>query len=706
MKLIKVAAVVLNQTPLDWSRNCDNIINSIAAARAAGASVVCLPEMCIAGYGCEDAFLSPGVQRTAVRLLRELLAETRGLVVSFGLPVLYNKALFNTACLAVDGRLLGFVAKRFLCGDGIHYEPRWFKPWPRNHHAHVQPFRDLGDDASFPIGDVHFDVAGVKIGFEICEDAWVADRPGADLALRGVDVILNPSASHFAFGKAEVRERFTLEGSRVFGCAYVYANLLGNEAGRAIYEGGAMIASCGRMVARGPRFSMQDWIVTTAVVDIDANRMLQSRLTSFEPSVDDPGSCVSTPFEFPDVPVEPPHAERARWERGEWAKEEEFTRAISLALFDYLRKSRSHGFVVSLSGGADSAAVSCLVALMALVAQRELGPHGFAARLGLKGPSAHNGPARPAAGLPVAGLDSLLTCVYQSTRNSSQRTREAARTLAEGLGAEFVTFDVDALVESYVGLASKAVSRALSWERDDVALQNIQARVRAPGVWLLANLRNALLLSTSNRSEAAVGYATMDGDTSGGLCPIGGIDKAFLQRWLLWLQKHGPDEVGPIAALADVTAQTPTAELRPPERSQTDEADLMPYELLDAIERAAIRDRQMPVEVFRLLAPRFGQHEPRQLAAWIERFFTLWARNQWKRERYAPSFHVDDENLDPKTWCRFPILSGGFEQELADLRAFVDRVAGEPKNARGAERRGRNGEQRRQTGRGVVARKR
>ena len=86
----------------------------------------------------------------------------------------------------------------------------------------------------------------MKIGFEICEDAWVANRPGGELSLRGVDVILNPSASHFAFGKIDVRERFVLEGSRAFGVHYVYANLLGNEAGRAIYDGGALIASAGQ----------------------------------------------------------------------------------------------------------------------------------------------------------------------------------------------------------------------------------------------------------------------------------------------------------------------------------------------------------------------------------------------------------------------------------------------------------------------------
>ena len=239
------------------------------------------------------------------------------------------------------------------------------------------------------------------------------------------------------------------------------------------------------------------------------------------------------------------------------------------------------------------------------------------------------------------------------------------------MGARFLELDVDQIVQDYVSLISGAIGRELTWNRDDLALQNIQARARSPGVWMLANLTGALLLSTSNRSEAAVGYATMDGDTSGGLCPIAGIDKAFLRRWLCWIEQHGPDGLTPLPALAAVTQQVPTAELRPPAAGQTDEDDLMPYDVLDEIERAAIRDKQMPLEVFRLMQASHSEYSRHQLAEWVERFFRLWCRNQWKRERYAPSFHVDDENLDPKTWCRFPILSGGFERELKELREHL-----------------------------------
>src|SRR5579872_5222307 len=120
MKLIKLAAAVLNQTPLDWEGNKRNILAAIEAAKRARVSVLCLPELCVTGYGCEDAFHSSSVHQTALGVLGEILPATRGLIVSLGLPVMHHNGVFNTACLAVDGKVAGFVAKQFLAGDGIH----------------------------------------------------------------------------------------------------------------------------------------------------------------------------------------------------------------------------------------------------------------------------------------------------------------------------------------------------------------------------------------------------------------------------------------------------------------------------------------------------------------------------------------------------------------------------------------------------------
>jgi NAD+ synthase (glutamine-hydrolysing) len=654
MRLIRVAAAALNQTPLDWDGNVANIRAAFHEARARGVSVLCLPELSITGYGCEDAFFSPAVQQMALRILEEIIPDTSGMAVSIGLPLLHAGALYNTCAFVVDGRLRGFAVKQRLAGDGLHYEPRWFKPWPADRVTSTS----FGGE-NYPIGDLLFDLDGIRVGFEICEDAWVAERPAADHAKLAADIILNPSASHFAFGKSAIRQRLVSEASRAFGVTYVYSNLVGNEAGRVIYDGQTLVGTHGDTVASGPRLSFQPVTICDAVVDIDATRMGRVQSSSYEPQLAyDESHVVSV--DFTPAAANPAAAKQlaVAWEGSDHLQEEEFTRAIGLGLYDYLRKSSSSGFVVSLSGGADSAAVACLVALMVRLGCEEMGITAFARRTKL-------GDAIPATSNELIRL--WLTTVYQATCNSSDQTRRAARTIAEAVGAQHYELDVDDVRQRYTAKIERALGRELTWEKDDVTLQNIQARVRAPGAWMLANIKNALLLATSNRSEAAVGYATMDGDTCGGISPIAGIDKAFLRKWLRWLEKEGPIGLGPIPELRIVNELEPTAELRPLEVKQTDEADLMPYELLEAIEDQAIGEKRSPAEVRAVVAAQFPDYSRDQLTMWVRRFFQLWSRNQWKRERYAPSFHVDDKNLDPKTWCRFPILSGSFRRELAEL---------------------------------------
>ena len=281
MKLVKVGAAIVNQTPLDWDRNKAHILDAIEIAREQGVTLLCFPELCIPGYGSEDAFYATDTVERSWQMLDEIVPHTKGMVVSLGLPTLYRNGLFNTAALIVDGKLLGLAAKKFLASDGIYYEPRWFRPWPAGVQGEV-----YHNGECYPIGDLYFHVGGVKIGFEICEDAWVAGRPGVTLAKHGIDVILNPSGSHFAFGKFAVRQRFVLEGSRAFNVTYVYANLLGNESGRAIFDGGAIIAANGEVQAIGERFSYADSQVTSAVVDVEGTRQRRSNTGSYTPSFD------------------------------------------------------------------------------------------------------------------------------------------------------------------------------------------------------------------------------------------------------------------------------------------------------------------------------------------------------------------------------------------------------------------------------------
>ncbi len=660
MKTLKLSAACLNQTPMDWDGNLSRIRGAVLEAREAGVNILCLPELVITGYGCEDMFLAPDTCLRAEAVLEQILDLAPEMVVVVGLPWRHSNTVFNVAAVICNGRISGLYAKQNLAGDGVHYEPRWFSAWPVDE---VSVTEICGGEVL--IGDLLFEVGGVTIGLEICEDAWVADRPGSEMSGYGVDVILNPSASHFAFGKQKVRERFVLEGSRAFGVAYVYANVLGNESGRVVFDGGAMIASAGELVAAEKRFSYKDWTLTTAVVDVELNQTKQAASASRVVEVSEHRGLIREGLEWTGCAEMP----SAGIERKLWCKEEEFSRTVALALFDYMRKSYSRGFVLSLSGGADSSAVACLVKLSLDFAVVELGEDGVREKLAYFK-------------LPEDKKDwmkVLLACVYQAADNSGDDTEDSARSLAESIGADYQRWNISQLVEGYTEMVSGGVGRELTWEDDDITLQNIQARVRAPGIWMLTNIRNGLLLATSNRSEAAVGYATMDGDTCGGVSPIAGIDKAFLRHWLNWLEMEGlpsVDDAGdqrgmagiePIPALCKVNALMPTAELRPEAYNQTDESDLMPYPVLDAIEKAAIRDKRSPKDVLTLMQDKWTEYDDVTIKVWVIKFFKLWSRNQWKRERYAPSFHLDDENLDPKTWCRFPILSAGFIKEIEEL---------------------------------------
>ena len=657
MNLIKVAAGVVNQTPLAWNSNKKNIIDCIEEAKNQDISLLCLPELCITGYGCEDMFFAQSTCDTALEILDDIVTHTSSIAVCVGLPIRVSNHVYNAACLIVNKQIRGFVLKKNLANNGIHYETRWFQAWPVGERTEMR----IGE-FTYPVGDLIFDVGGVKIGFEICEDAWIANRPGRDLYALGCDVIMNPTASHFSFFKTQTRERLVQDGSRAFGVAYIYANLLGNEAGRAIFDGDAMIAQAGEMLVSGTRFSYKDHYLTTAVIDIDKIRLeqLQSRL------IYKGSNPVQVLFDFPEIaPVRNFYA-LEHWEANGHQKEEEFARAVALALFDYLRKSRSNGWVISLSGGADSSAITALCYLAIDMCVTELGLDGFKKKLSYikKIQDCQNVQELSAA---------LITNVYQGTQNSSSATRHSATSLAKDLNTTFYDIDINGLVETYKGLIQGAIGRDLSWETDDIALQNIQARVRSPSAWLLANLSNSLLLSTSNRSEASVGYATMDGDTSGSISPIAGIDKHWLRHWLRWLENVGVGKEVKIAGLNAMNNLQPTAELRPLAAKQIDEEDLMPYDLLNAIETAAIRDKKSPKDCLQLMEMEFeGIYDREKLVLSIERFFKLFARNQWKRERYAPSFHVDDRNLDPRSWLRFPILSGGFEKELAEMKEYVE----------------------------------
>ena len=684
-----VAAASLNQTVGDWSGNLRRMREAIAEARSRGARMVVMPEMCVPGYSLGDRLMMRDTLDRSWSTLEALKADTKGMVAMVGLPVRHRDVLYNVVAVLADERLVGLVAKENLATGDVQYENRWFSGWPRGlvEDFHTGDNGDNGDNGDeggpgiVPIGSLVFEAPGLgRFACEVCEDGWKGSRPGSLYALCGAHIIVNPSASWFVLGKHRVRREMVQQLSREDHVVYLYTSLLGCDATRLVFDGSVFIAQDGHTLAEGDRFLFdRDVHVVDRVVDLAGLERLRMEEGSWRQQVEGlqrgdhgrlPGIVriegdFSTASAPPSVgpywldgteptPVDPSlawlHARGLvpRALREPDIPHLELELALSMGLREYTRKCGIPGYVVALSGGRDSAMVAALVARALRYDQPELPPRALKEH-----------------------VSERLVCAYMGTTNSSDGTRNAAAALAEELGATFHEADVQSAVDTHATLIQELTGVELSWREPshDITMQNVQARLRGSLIWMVANLRGFLLLSTSNKSEAAVGYATMDGDTSGGLAPISDVPKSLVQVWLRWAADfHG------LASLAKVSAIPATAELRPPDRAQTDEDDLMPFAVLDQLIFHFVQRGQSPLDMFRTLWPDVEEHydgDPTAFAADVRKFVRMFCRAQWKRERLAISFRVAAFDLDPKTGFRFPPVQAPFTEELAALDAYV-----------------------------------
>lgn len=681
-KSIAIATVSINTTPLDVKNNVKMIISAYREAVELGADIVLTPELAVTGYGLQDMFYVSESMNKIPETIMEIthsLDEQRYLAVGF--PYLMEGGqLYNAVALLTKDKVLGIVFKQHLARSGIHYEPRWFTPWK---HGSVVELDFAGEYV--PAGDIVIAIDGVRVGFEICEDSWVADRPGRSLCRRLTDIILNPSASHFAIGKQSDRVTFVTEGSRTFGAIYVYTNLLGCESGRAVYDGDMIIASAGKVVAMSERLSFAPYKVMLANCDLRVNRNIRSQSSMLFNAEDS----LSEGVLFTDCSFAPENISLLITKPCEIKKEDEHQeagRVVALGLWDWMRKTHTGGFALSLSGGADSALCAAMVFFSQVQAFATLGEQNYLNVLrdcGIHVRSKEDN-EDSLAYLKQVIMPKVLLTLYQGSDYSGSVTFNAAKDLAEEIGAWHNSWSISNLVKEYIRLSDELTpDHKLSWDTDDLAMQNIQARVRAPGIWLLANRFNKLLIATSNLSEASVGYCTMDGDTSGVISPIGGISKSRVLKINRYLMENGihlqdnrtfaSDHVQ-IAAMKGIVCQAPTAELRPVE--QTDEKDLMPYPLLDEIRFKTQNYHLTPKEVFiDLLRSDFAEQMSAQdLLNAVRRYYRLYCRNQWKRERIAVAFHIEADSADPKAFRRFPVLSSALSEEFAELNEYAKSI--------------------------------
>ena len=612
---INLASSNLNQTPLSWDKNLRNIKNSIKLSIKKNVDILCLPELSITGYGCQDLFFNKWFIEKSDNLLVEISKICKSITVIVGLPIFYKNKLYNACCIIKNTEILGFFLKSNIPNDGVHYEKRWFSSWEFGKIEKIK-FNNI----EYPIGSIQLEYNNdITLGFEICRDSWDNERPANYIKTKKHLIIFNPIASHYAFNKFEFRKDLVIKSSKKFNCTYLSVNLLGNESGKIIFEGDSILAQKGKLLDVSKRFSFEDFSINFNTINLEGNNKNYNE--------------TSTNIY------------------------EEFIDIFSLSILDYLSKSKLKGYGLSLSGGLDSSCIAILIYEMVKRFIAKKGSDQLIKRLNLKEIKLTKDENKNHKLI----INKILYTAYQKSENSSKETQKSAKLLSKFIGSKHYEWEINEEVESIIKKISSSTKKKYSWDNNNIALQNIQARVRSPFIWFIANTNNLLLLSTSNRSESSVGYSTMDGDSSGSISPIAGIDKIFIKKLLNYLIKKYN-----YYPLKNVLNLKPSAELKPLHENQIDENDLMPYEILNQIEKLAIKERISPAEIFLYLQKEM-KIEKKLSKTYVKKFYKKFSMNQWKRERTAPSFHFDEFSVDSSLWLRFPILSNNFEEELKNL---------------------------------------
>ena len=550
-----LATCNLNQWSLDFEGNTARIIESIELAKSSGARYRLGPELEITGYSCEDHFLELDTLRHSWESLACILkgGHTNGILCDIGMPVMHKNVRYNCRIFVLNGELLLIRPKMILASDGNYREHRWFTPWAHGwiteSYTLPREIRELTGNAKVPIGIAAIATGDTLLAAETCEELFVPMSPHIEFGNAGVEIIANGSGSHHELRKLDTRIALIQNASAKNGGVYLYANQQGCDGGRLYFDGCALIAQNGDILAQGSQFSLKDVEVVTATVNLDdvrsyrgakASRAVQASTTERLPQIEVDfdvgieGGKAGKKGVQSSLPIEPHTHE----------PEEEIALGPACWLWDYLRRSGAAGYFIPLSGGADSGAVATLVGSMCqLVAkairekdatvihdvnrwlEKDETPHVFTD--------------------PCMLANRLLYTCYIGTENSSRETRKRAKQLAEQIGSYHLDINMDGLVSALQSLFTRITQKKPRFKveggtyQENQALQNIQARLRMVLSYLFAQMmpwvRNRggtlLVLGTGNVDEALRGYLTKYDCSSGDINPIGGISKHDLRRF-------------------------------------------------------------------------------------------------------------------------------------------------------------------------------
>ncbi|PKA59069.1 NAD+ synthase (glutamine-hydrolysing) [Apostasia shenzhenica] len=663
MRLLKVSTCNLKQWAMDFDNNLRNVKESISNAKEAGAAIRIGPELEITGYGCEDHFLEQDTVTHAWECLKDLLSTdlTDNILCSIGMPIIHESVRYNCQVFCLDRKIIMIRPKMCLANDGNYRELRWFSAWKlKDKFIDFQLPVDISNSISqisAPFGFGYIQFQDVAVAAETCEELFTAGSPRVGLAYNGVEVFMNASGSHHQLRKLNVRIDAIKSATRLCGGVYLYSNHQGCDGGRLYYDGCCCIAVNGDVVAQGSQFSLKETEVLTAVVDLDvvssyrASSSSFRELASLEPKIlqvkVQRNLCQS--FKLHIVPTNPIEIKYHY-------PEEEIAFGPSCWLWDYLRRSGASGFLLPLSGGADSSAVAAIVGCMCqlVINDIERGDEQVKAdaiRIGNYKNGEFPGDSKELA-------KRLFYTVYMGTENSSDATRARAKKLAEEIGSWHLDVNIDSVICALLSLFQTLTGKRPRYKVDggsnaeNLGLQNIQARVRMVLAFMLASLMPwvhgkssfYLVLGSSNVDEALRGYLTKYDCSSADINPIGSVSKKDLRSFLKWAAIHLN-----YLSLAEIESAPPTAELEPIRStySQLDEVDMgMTYEELSVYGRLRKIFRCGPVSMFQNLCHKWhGIFSPAEVAEKVKHFFKYYSINRHKMTVLTPSYHAEVSSI-------------------------------------------------------------
>ncbi|MGE5334806.1 MAG: NAD+ synthase [Nitrososphaerota archaeon] len=620
VRRLRIALAQINVTVGALSANVERIVRAAREAHKAGAQIVIFPELAISGYPPEDLLLRPGFVADNLRALGEVCRATTDLP---GMTLLVGFAdrgsdLYNAAAILRDGVCVDIYHKSFLPNYSVFDEDRYFQP---------------GESAPCYLID------GVMVGVSICEDIWYPGGPPTIQAYKGAEVLLNLSSSPFFVGKQAGRERMLATRASDTGSIVAYCNLVGGQ-DELIFDGNSVVFDGqGELIARAKAFEEDLLLVDLDIEDVFRTRLHdpRRRKEKLDHRGDFPAPIVVGGEATHAHSAPPPLAPRIE---PMLSQDEEAYRALVLGVRDYVGKNGFSSAVIALSGGIDSA-------LTAVIAVDALGPNA-------------------------------VTGVSMPSRYSSAGSRDDARVLADNLGIRYLTLPIEPVFSAMLDALREPFEVFPS--SSTLPEENVQARIRGNLLMAISNRSGAIVLTTGNKSEMAVGYATLYGDMAGGFAVLKDVFKTFLYQLARWRNEQAGYDLIPENTLT----KPPSAELRP---GQQDTDSLPPYEVLDPILRAYVEDDRSPAAIVDMGFD----------AATVQRVIAMVERAEYKRRQAAPGVKITERAFGrdrrlPITNAYSSAATGVAKPPAADTRAQAGRTDARARaGANGSRRTRRSG---------------